>query len=337
MKTANRLALHIIFATSPFLGAAQLLPTFGGERAGLSALSFLKNDVSPVSAAMSGATVSLSGDGYAIWQNVAGMVDNSSKSFAISSSFFGAGINQNFASAILPLSGGSSALGLSVNTLNSGAIEERTEFLPGGTGRKIYVNNTAFGLSYAQQLSANFSLGGTLRYVYENLAEFTNHAVNVDVGFLYKTDFKDLRFAVLVRNFGGSSSLTGQYLASSYNRTAGTTLERNTFPNVFSLGLSLVPWQKDRHKLLAAFQLNHPNDNAENYRLGVAYSYMDLLFVRTGLKINVSGQSLPTLGLGVRMMMGAHPLYFDYAAIPTDYVGVQHQVGLRLAINKSTR
>lgn len=327
----------IIICMLPLVGWAQLLPTFGGERAGLSALSFLKNDVSPRSAAMSGATVSLEGDPYSIWQNVAGMSDNSGNSFALTSMFLGAGINQSFVSGIFPFSSNTAALGLSINTLNSGAIEERTEFQPEGTGRMIYVNNTAFGLSYSQELSANFSLGGTLRYIYENLADFTNHAINVDVGFLYKTDFKDLRFAVLIRNFGGNTSLTGQFLASNYNRTPGTTLESNTLPNVFSLGLSLVPWKNERHAILTAFQLNHPNDNAENYRLGVEYNYMQILFIRSGLKINVKGQCLPTLGMGIRMMLGAHPLHFDYAATPTDYLGVQHLVGLRFSLNKTSR
>ena len=331
----KKLTLHIAFILLlPLAGKAQLLPVYGGERAGLSALSFLKNDVSPRSLGMSGATVSLQGDAYSIYHNVAGIADVKTNNFALTSSFLGAGIHQSFLSGIFALKSKTSSLGFSINSLNSGAIEERTEFQPEGTGRKIYVTNMAFGLSYAQQLSTHFSMGGTLKYVYENLAGFTNHAINVDVGFLYNTDYKDLRFAVLVRNFGGNTSLTGSYLASSYNRTAGTTLTSNTFPNVFSLGVSMVPWKNERNGILAAFQLNHPNDNAENYALGVEYSYLKILFVRTGFKINVTGQSLPTLGLGVRMMLGAHPLYFDYAANPTDYVGVQHLVGLRFGITK---
>ncbi len=334
----KKFTLHIVLLfLLPLAGKAQLLPVYGGERAGLSALSFLKNDVSPRSLGMSGATVSLEGDAYSIYHNVAGIADVKTNHFALTNGFLGAGINQSFLSGIFALKNQTSSLGVSLNSLNSGAIEERTEFQPEGTGRKIYVSNMAFGVSYAQQLSTHFSLGGTLKYVYENLAGFTNHALNVDVGFLYKTDYKDLRFAVLVRNFGGSSSLTGSYLASSYNRTSGTTLASNTFPNVFSMGLSFVPWQKERHSILAAFQLNHPNDNAENYALGVEYDYMKILFIRSGFKLNVSGQSLPTLGLGVRMMLGAHPLYFDYAANPTDYIGVQHLVGLRFGITKDEK
>ncbi len=325
----------LLFLALPFLGQAQLLPVFGGERAGLSALSFLKNDVSPRSVGISGTTVSLRGDAYSIYHNVAGMVDLKRNAFALTNTFLGAGINQSFATGIFPFKNQTSALGVSINSLNSGAIEERTEFQPEGTGRKIYVTNMAVGLSYSQQLSAYFSIGGTLKYVYENIAGYTNNTLNVDVGFLYNTGYKDLRFAVLVRNFGGNSSLTGNYLASSYNRTQSTSLSSNTFPNVFSLGISMIPWHNDKHSILAAFQLNHPNDNAENYALGAEYNYLKIIFVRSGIKINVKGQTLPTLGLGVRMLMGNHPLYLDYAANPTNYIGVQHHIGLRLELAKS--
>ena len=329
--------LHIIIFCLPFSAAAQLLPVYGGERAGLSALSFLKNDISPRSVGMAGATASINGDAYSIFHNVAGIADVDETSFALTNSLLGAGINQSFASAIFPFKSKTSSLGFSLNSLSSGAIEERTEFQPEGTGRKVYATNVAFGVSYAQQLSRHFSIGGTLKYIYENLAEYTNHAANVDVGFLYDTEFKDLRFAVLVRNFGGNTSLMGSYIAASYNRTGATNLESNTFPNIFSMAISMIPWKNDRHSLLTAFQLNHPNDNAENYALGVEYAYMKLLFARAGIKINVKGQSYPSFGFGTRVMIGAHPLNIDYAAIPTDYLGFQHVFGLRFSLNRSER
>lgn len=334
----KKLILHIItILCLPALANAQLIPVYGAERAGLSALSFLKNDVSPRSVGMAGTSASLNGDAYSIYHNVAGIADVDQTSFAVTNSFLGAGINQSFVSGIFPFKSKTSSLGISLNSLTSGAIEERTEFQPEGTGRKVYATNLAFGVSYAQQLSRHFTIGGTVKYIYENLAEFTNHTANVDVGFLYDTEFKDLRFAVLIRNFGGNSSLSGSYIASSYNRTAGTSLESNTFPNIFSLAISMVPWKNKRHSLLTAFQLNHPNDNAENYALGVEYQYLDLLFARAGLKINVRGQSYPSFGFGTRIMLGAHPLHIDYATIPTNYLGWQHVFGLRFSLNKNER
>lgn len=315
---------------------AQLLPTFGGERAGLSALSFLKNDMSPRSQALGGASVALSGDAYAAYQNPAGMTNLDATAFSMSHYFLGGGIHQSWLSGIFKIDD-MSALGTSINMLNSGAIEERTEFQPGGTGRKIYATNMAAGLSYSRMLSTQFELGVTLKYIYEQLADYSNHTAAVDVGFLYKTDWKELQFAIMVQNFGANTSLSGTYLASGFNRIQSGNLEDNTLPNVFSLGVSMVPYEKDRHRIVTAIQLNHPNDNAENYRLGIEYEYMEILAVRAGYKINVRGQNWPTFGLGVRSMMGGHPMYFDYSVNPTNHLGFQQNIGIRIQLNNDLR
>ncbi len=311
---------------------AQLLPTFGGERAGLSALSFLKNDMSPRSQAMGGASVALDGDAYAVYQNPAGMTNLDATAISMSHYFIGGGINQSWLSGIFPLDDESS-LGTSFNMLNSGAIEERTEFQPGGTGRMIYATNMSIGLSYARRLSAQFEIGVTLKYIYEQLSDYYNHTAAVDVGFLYHTDWKELQFAVQVRNFGGNTSLTGTYLASGFNRVQNGQLSDNTLPNIFSLGVSMVPYEEGRNRLLTSIQLNHPNDNAENYRLGLEYEYMRILALRAGYKINVVGQSWPTFGFGVRYPMGGHPVYLDYSVNPTNHMGFQQNIGVRIQLN----
>jgi hypothetical protein len=152
----------IIAIVSGPIGYAQLIPNFGGERAGLSALSFLKNDVSPRSSGMAGTSAALQGDGYSIIHNPAGMYELEGNAWTLTNNFVGAGINQAFISGIFPLKNKTSALGVSLNTVTTGAIEERTEFQPFGTGRMVYGTYIATGLSYSQQLSDQFSLGVTL-------------------------------------------------------------------------------------------------------------------------------------------------------------------------------
>ncbi len=317
---------------------AQVLPNFGGERAGLSALSFLKNDMSTRSMGLGGASVALEGDAYSIINNPAALTDVRNQSFALSSLFLGGGVNQSFVGANIPLKDKVSNLAFSINALNSGEMEERTEFQPNGTGRKVYVSNMAFGATYARQLSALFSAGVTLKYVYEGIAGYTNHTATVDVAFLYKTDFKDLKFAVMVQNFGGNSSLGAEEdIPVIFNRRTGTALESNTVPTVFSLGASFVPWKVERQSLLAAIQLNHPNDNAENFRLGLEYQYAEVFFARAGYKISVQDQDWPTFGFGVRSRLGGHPFYIDYGVNPTNHIGFQHNIGLRFIINRDER
>jgi hypothetical protein len=332
--------LHITILAGLFtIGLnAQVLPNFGGERAGLSSLSFLKNDLNPRSSGMGGASVALSGDGYSALTNPAALSDLESNTYALTHMFLGGGINQSFVSAAFPLKDKVSNLAFSINALNSGEMEERTEFQPNGTGRQIFVSNMAFGATYARQLSALFSAGVSVKYIYEGIANFSNHSATVDVSFLYKTDYKDLKFAVMVQNFGGNSSLsnTDQDIPVVFNRSTGINLEANTVPTVFSLGLSFKPLKQEFQSITTAIQLNHPNDNAENIRLGLEYEVREIFYARGGYKISVEGQSWPTFGLGLRSRLGGHPFNIDYSINPTDYLGFQHSIGLHVRINNDT-
>ena len=329
--------LSVLFLLLSINSKAQLIPNFGAQRAGLTTLSFLKNDMNPRSAAMSGASVSLKGDGYSTLTNPAGITDIGSFNATISNYTVGAGIQQSFVSTIIPRKDKLSAFGFSLNMLNSGAMEVRTEFQPEGTGEKFYVTNMAFAATYAQKLSDMFSAGISLKYIYEQMADYSNGAVAADVSFLYYTDYKDLKFAVMVQNFGGNSALDGDDIKSDFNRSSRIDAENYGMPTVFSLGASMVPWKKDKQSLLVSMQLNHPSDNAENYRIGLEYEYLKLLYLRGGYKLNVEGQPFPTFGFGLRHRVGGHPLQLDYAANPTEFLGVLHTVGLSFTLNKIER
>lgn len=314
---------------------AQILPNYGGERAGLSALSFLKNDLSVRSLGLASTTVALEGDAYSALTNPAALTDIKERSYATSHLFMGAGIHQSFLAANYPLADKSSTLSFSINSLNSGDMEERTEFQPMGTGRQISVSNIAVGATYARQLSSLFSAGVTVKYIYEGMAGFHNSNATVDLAFLYKTDFRDLRFAVMVQNFGGNSSLGADSdIPVLFNREAGIDLEANSVPTIFKLGLSILAYEHEHHNITGALQLNHPNDNAENYSLGFEYRYLDIFFMRAGYRISVRHRDLPTFGFGLRTRLGNHPLTIDYAANPSNFIGMQHAIGLRFRILK---
>ena len=328
------LIIILIFVSANVFG--QLLPNYGGQRSGLSTLSFLKNDVNPRSLSLGGASVAINYDGYSLFNNPALITSTNAFSAAASNLVVGAGVQQSFLSGVLPVK--NSHFGLSINSLNSGAIEVRTEFQPNGTGELFYVSNNAIGLTYAKSLSDMFSMGLTIKYIYEQIAKYTNHTAAADLGFSYKTDFKDLRFAVMVQNFGGNSTLNGDFLAVGFNRdSASIDLNPYTVPTVFKMGLSMVPYKSEFHSVLVIAELNHPNDNAENFRIGAEYNYRDLLFARAGIKLSVEGQRLPSFGIGLRSRIGAHPLRIDYGVNPTNFFGMQHNFGLFFQFNKMER
>lgn len=314
--------------------SAQLIPNLGGQRTGISSLTFLKNNLSPRSQGMGGFHVGIKGDAYATFTNPAAMSDLEDLSFASSNYFLIAGLNQSFVSAILPTESGT--WGLNINSQNSEKLERRTEFQPNGTGEYFYANSLSAGLAYSRNLSDKFSFGLQLKYIQERLAEYIDHTAAVDLGFLYRTDFRDLQFAILLQNFGTNSSLSGDFLALDFNRTP-PSLGTNAPATVFKIGISAKALEIDEHGLTAGMQLNHPSDNAENIRIGFEYDYREFLFIRTGYKLNVVGQNLPTFGAGVKTHIGRHPLQIDYAINPSQFLGLQHIAGISFTLNNKSR
>lgn len=335
-KPPMRIQLHLLFLfLLPAIQAeAQLFPQLGAQRAGISALTFLKMEVSPRAAGLASANICLTGDGYSTYTNPATLAEVENFTIAGSNTFWIADINFAYLSVVKPTkSAGSFALSLS--SLNSGAMEVRTVFQPEGTGELFYANYFTAGLTYSKRLTDQFSWGITGKYVQERLAEFVAHTGVVDMGFLYHTDFKDLRFAVLLQNFGANSSLKFTPDKDDPLGSEPITLEAYPAPTVFKLGISMIPWKNAAgdQSLTTLVQLNHPNDNAENIRLGLEYNYKDLLFVRAGYKVNVRDQNFPTAGVGIRTRIGRHPLIFDYAIDPMKYLGVVNRIGLSFTVN----
>lgn len=332
---------HILLCLLTFFGVttatqAQLLPNLGGQRAGISALTFLKSDISPRSLALGGANIALTGDGMAASHNPALIAQNENLHLSISDLVIGAGMHQAWFSGIYPFSNSTSALGVSMNYFSSGAMEVRTEFQPEGTGQYFYANQFATGLSYSKVLSDRFSFGTTLKLVHEQLASYSNTTVTADLGFLYTTDVKDLKFGIVVKNFGGSSALSGDEIEVDFNRN-GVSLDNYTVPTIFRLGASMVPYKTDDQSLMVAIQLEHPNDNSENLRFGLEYEFKKLLFVRLGYKLNVQHETLPTMGFGYKLHVGRHSMMVNYGVNITDHIGSFHGFGLDIAINRDKR
>ncbi len=327
--------VHIVLAICVVHGLnAQLLPNLGGQRTGSSALTFLKNDASSRSLGMGSANLTLKQDASAAFTNIANI--SSIESFSIGSSnyFIGAGINQAFLSAILPLTDKNSTFAFTVNSLSSGRQEVRTEFQPKGTGEFFYTANTAVGLGYALKLSDQFAFGVKLKYINERLAQYQNHSVGADLGFIYNTDVKELSFAVGVTNFGGNSELSGDHQEIKFNNNETPNPEKYSIPTEFKIGISVVPYDKDHHKILTAIQLNHPNDNSENIRLGGEYSYRDLIYARLGIILGKKGRRIPTFGTGLSMVVLNQPVRFNYAFLPTSFMGIQHSIGINYRLYK---
>ncbi|MEO1384543.1 MAG: PorV/PorQ family protein [Bacteroidota bacterium] len=333
MRTFTLFLFFCLLTCLSLQAQLKIFPELGAQRAGISALSPLKIEVSPRAAALGGATTCLTGDGYSAYVNPAGMAELDNFSFAAANTFWVADINYAFLSASKPYNFGT--LGLSVSALNSGAMEVRTTFQPEGTGELFYANYYTVGLSYARQLTQQFAWGATVKFVQEQLAEFRANTGVLDIGFLYETDVKKLRFAVLLQNFGPNSTLRGSREVDTTFNTRDITLDSYPAPTTFKIGISMVPWESEDKKqsLMTTLQLDHPSDNAESIRFGLEYAYMDLLYLRAGYQFNVDDQAFPTAGIGLRSRVGRHPMYIDYGFTPNRFLGSVHRIGVNFRLN----
>lgn len=332
----NRIIITVLLTISASIASAQLIPNLGGQRAGTAAFTFLKLSNSPRQTAMGGTGIAVSGDGYAANINPATLVDVKQQTYVLSNTLYFSDMQNSYLSAVLPTKN-YSVWSLHMQSFRSDAMEIRTEFQPGGTGQYFYTQNLAMGASYAKILSDYFSYGVSLKYIYEGIDQYTVHSGMIDLGFLYKTDFKDLRFAVSVNNFGVNTKIDGETKSLTTFSSNNPDINNYAAPTLFKMGVSLVPYKDARNNVQVAAELHHPNDNSENIRLGVEYAWMNLISVRAGYKIGVKDATTPTFGMGIRTRVGRHPLRVDYAADPHPYLGFAQQIGLQLSINKESR
>ena len=168
-------------------------------------------------------------------------------------------------------------------------------------------SDLAIGLAYSKRISEQFSVGGQIRYLYENYGhnvvvtttgqnEDVNNivkAVTFDLGTLYYPGYKSLAFAMSIQNF----STDIKYEEESFGA-----------PLTFKLGISMnmldVFEENPTSKLLLAIDAIHPRDYTERLNLGLEYNYLGIIQLRTGYRFNYDIGNL-TSGIGVKYSLSS--------------------------------
>lgn len=219
--------------------------------------------------------------------------------------------------------------GISVNYLTTAPMNRTTTLQPFGTGEKFNYYDLAIGLTIASQMTEQFAFGITPKYVREQLAEVEYTNFLFDLGMTYIMDENDTKLSIVLMNFGTRSKPTGKINVADIQNPV-TEFQDYNAASTFRLGYSMIPFKTDDHQILTAFQLNHPNDGAENYALGLEYGFLKTFFLRSGLKLNVEGQSFPSFGFGINKMLLMFDLKLDYGVTNIDKLGFAHRITLSL-------
>jgi hypothetical protein len=306
---------------------AQLFPTLGGQRAGISTAQFLKIGVGARASALGDAFVAIANDVSALYWNPAGLVQFKNDEIIFSHNKWVVDINHDFLGGVYHFSG-KYANGLAVTGLSMDDMPVTTEFAPFGTGEFFSFRDIAIALTYSQKMTDKFSFGATVRYVEETLDKLKMRGVMLDLGTYYWTGLGSTRFAVTVSNFGAELAPDGKVVLVG-NRGENSDWQSFSPPTMFRIGFAFEPYESKEHKVTTSIQLNHPNDNSENFGLGAEYLWRSILFLRGGYKFNVDSEDW-AFGAGVDVPISIAHFTFDYAFSNFKNLGSVHRFSIIL-------
>ena len=294
------------------------MPAFAGgvKKIAQTGMKWLSIPVGARGTALGGAYTAMVNDASAVFWNPAGMALTEGRHIFLSQNKWIADITIN-AGALVYNAGDWGVFGASFSAVDWGTIHgtqratTTTGFIETGD---ISPTDWAVGLSYARQMSSQFSFGGHIKYVHEQLGETVEGTfdaprtfsaemslVAFDFGTLYYTGFKDLRFGMSLQNFSQEKS----YRAESF--PLPLTFKFGVAMNVFNLWLD----QPD-HNFTVAIDAIHPRDYSERLHFGFEYSFKNLVFLRGGYKTNYDEEDF-TFGGGLLFEIGNLGVGFDYS------------------------
>ena len=333
------LILFVLFALLQYEGYSQITKT------GTTSAKFLSIGIGPRANAMGSAFTSVVNDASALYWNPAGAANLTSYEamFTHMNLFKDLDISLSYAAIVIPTEGWGN-FGVSVTTLDYGTMDVTTEYFPEGTGEKFSASSYAFGLSYARNITEDFTAGITIKYISELIFNSSANGFAFDVGTIFNTPFYGIKFSSIITNFGPKLQMTGEDLLIRHdsdptrngnNATVDAYYKTDKFelPLKLQIGLSKDFQFMENQRLTVAVDATHSNDNAEYINVGGELALFDeLFFLRGGYKalfLKDSQEGL-TLGVGLDYGLGVFSIGFDYAFQEYNYLGDTHSFGVRL-------
>lgn len=293
---------------------------------GTSTGQFLTIGVGGREVAMGEAVTALTeGSGSVFW-NPSGVVDASGHDLYAAYNPWPAGIHVGaFSYAYKHQSWGTFAA--NVRYLNFGEMEITTVQDPNGTGQMLQMSNYALGLTYGRYLTDRVSMGLTAKLVHEKYGNNGYSTVAWDIGIIYRAPFKNLKIGMSILNFSNKVQYSGTYIDYSNSKSYLTNTELSfdewSLPMTFRFGAVIDVYDKGANKLIAAMDMIHPNDNREQYNIGLEYAYDQTVFFRAGYKLTADTGGFST-GLGLKW----NNIVLDYALCSMGDLGLTNRLSL---------
>ncbi|MCK6613329.1 MAG: PorV/PorQ family protein [Ignavibacteriaceae bacterium] len=285
-----------------------------------STMNFLLVSTSPRAAALGDAYTSHVNGVDGMWYNPAGLAGMTTE--------FGASVHYTgWIADINYLSGGAAwnlgnygVLGVNLLTVDYGTIigtslltAAESNLYPLGykdNGNLSNIGAYAIGISYAKEISKEFSAGGTVKYAGQSLGSSLveagmkdNDATKLvfDLGVRYKTSFKGFSFGMSIRNF--ASNIKREEIDEQ-------------LPLIFALGgsINLMEFidEKSSDQLFLTTDFLHQNNYSERVNAGVEYLFKKMFALRAGYQSNRDLASWSG-GAGFRYQLYDYNVEVDYS------------------------
>ena len=193
------------------LAVALCAPATAQDRTGSAAAEFLSIPVGARAAGMGGAFGATATDGTALYWNPAGLANIGAPTLTAEYAPWLAGLDFSFVSVSLPTSYGTFTAG--VTTLLTPEMEVTTvsdnNASQLGTGETFDAGSYAVALGYGRALTDRFAVGGSVKVIREQIADYGATGVAFDVGTLFTTPFNGLRLGASILNYGTKMRMDG--------------------------------------------------------------------------------------------------------------------------------
>lgn len=264
------------------------LPCFAFARLGGCGAAFLSIGGGARALALGGAYSAFAEGVDAIYWNPAGLA----KINTISGNFVHvklyAGMSQENLGIVIPIKGG--AIGISAIAFLSGRIEITTVEEQHGTGEYYSANDFAVGISYSRMMTDKFALGVTIKGIQQNIHKVFANGWAIDIGGVYNTKLRNLRFGFVIQNFGQDMAYSGEgledfvemYEMQGYEYPVALQSAPYPLPRTFQTGLAFDAISMPSHRLTFISDLVHPSDQEATFAVGLEYSLEEKYFARLG-------------------------------------------------------
>jgi len=302
----------------------------GSQRAGTSAVPFLKLAVGARASGLGEAFVAVANDPTAIYWNPAGLASLQRSEILFAHVQWPGDIRYEYVSYVLPSQRFGGSFAFQFGSLYT-EMDETTEFEPLGTGRSFIFSDMVAGAAYARRWTDKLLVGAGAKYVREDAGSDVGgpvaHAVLFDMGSIFYLGYGSVRIATSLTNFGPALRPGGTFVSP----ISGEERRYDAFdpPIQFRYGFAFEPLENRSQRLTASFEITQPADNSQRVKSGLEWTWNQRLALRSGYSFNEDELKFAA-GAGVYFEINQIRSAFDYAYTDGGMLGGVNRFSLGL-------